>query len=90
MNLRHFAIVILGGISIFGLVDIIGIYVFELIIIGYLFSYFIANIVLFVVSLIGYRKDIGSSKQIDLFGLIISVGSVVITFSYFVYAWFNQ
>jgi|GEM_PF-4157597 len=77
---------ILGLIVAVGVSDVIGAKVFELVVIGYFCTYFVAAVLLFLFGLSGYRHDKGLAKAIDAAGVTVSAASVLITLGHFVAA----
>lgn len=90
MKLRHYLSILLSLIVVYGLINIIGVYVFELVIVAYFFMFFLPSVVLLLISTFSLKKDTGVGKFIDILGITISLSSIAITVMYFIYAWYTQ
>lgn len=84
MTSKHLGIILLTVINAFGLYSILAAYPSTLIVKAYFISYFLASIVLFFLSLSGYKREKNWQKSLDTLGIIVSVGSVVVTLGYFI------
>lgn len=90
MKLRHYLSILLSLIVVYGLINIIGAYVFELVIVAYFFMFFLPSVVLLLISTFSLKKDTDVGKFIDILGITISLSSIAITVMYFIYAWYTQ
>lgn len=88
MKPRHLFIVMLAAVAVGGVVDVAGIRApNEFTVLGYLALYFTAAFALLAASLLGLRADQGLGKGIDISGVTVSIGSVLVTAAYFLHAY---
>lgn len=85
MKIKHFGIVILSLVSIFGVYDIWGIDVWAAVVVGYGITYFPIQLLLFLISFFARRKDLGWQRKLDTVGLHVSIFSFAITIIYFIW-----
>jgi len=85
MRLRHIGIIILSFLSIFGIYDVIGVDVWIAVIVGYIFTYLLVSVLLFILSYRSKEKDIGWLRNLDIVGICVSTISVTVTILYFIW-----
>lgn len=90
MKLRHFGIILLSLLSIFGVYDVTGTDASVITIIVYLFTYFLVAVFLYMLSLSSKKKNEGALRVLDYIGLVVSSAIVVMSIFYFIWDMIRQ